>query len=143
MNRLRRTATATFGVALIAVPVANATAAARHAVKKVIVVTKKVSGPQAQADQWGYVVVTLTVKKTTTIVGTKKTITRKITNMSIPVYPNHTDRSVYISNNALPMLMQQTMKTQNANVQMISGATYTSQAYVQSLQAALVLERKV
>ena len=144
MNRLRRTVTATFGAALLAVPVTNATAAARHAVKKkVTVITKKVSGPQAQADQWGYVVVTLIVKKTTTTVGTKQTITRKITGISIPVYPDHTDRSVYISQQALPLLMRETLQTLNANVQLISGATFTSQAYIQSLQAALVQERKV
>ena len=108
-----------------------------------MVITRKVSGPPAQASRWGYVQVTLTVKKTTTTVGKKKKISRKIVNISIPQYPNHTDRSVYINQTALPYLMQETLQAQSANIQMISGASDSSQAYIQSLQAALVLEQKV
>jgi uncharacterized protein with FMN-binding domain len=111
--------------------------------KKVVVITRKVTGPAAQANQWGYVQVMLTVKKTTTTVGAKKKIVRKIVKISIPQYPHHTDRSVYINQTALPYLMQETLKSQNANIQMISGASDSSNAYIQSLQAALVLEKKV
>ena len=85
----------------------------------------------------------LTVKKTTTTVGTKKTIVRKVVRIDIPQYPDHTDRSVYINQQALPYLMQETLKAQSAKIQMVSGASYSSQAFIQSLQGALVLEKKV
>ncbi len=61
----------------------------------------------------------------------------------MPVYPNHTDRSVYINQTALPYLIQETLQAQSANIQMISGASDSSYAYIQSLQGALVLEKKV
>ena len=83
------------------------------------------------------------MKKTTTTVGTKKTIVRKVVRIDIPQYPDHTDRSVYINQQALPYLMQETLKAQSANIQMVSGASYSSQAYIQSLQGALALEKKV
>jgi uncharacterized protein with FMN-binding domain len=87
--------------------------------------------------------VTLTVRKATTTVGTKKKVTRKIVKVTVPQYPNHTDRSVYINQTALPYLIQETLQAQNANIQMVSGASDSSYAFIQSLQAALVLERKV
>ena len=139
MNRLQRIVTATVGAAVLAAPAGGAFAA----VPKKVVVTRNVSGPPAQADRWGYVQVTLMVKKTTTTVGKKKKVTRQIVRISIPQYPNHTDRSVYINQTALPYLIQETLQAQSANIQMISGASNSSYAYIQSLQAALVLERKV
>jgi uncharacterized protein with FMN-binding domain len=140
MNHLKRIVTASVGVAILAAPAAGAFAALP---KKVVSITRKVTGPAAQAGQWGYVQVALTVKKTTTTVGTKKTIVRKVVQINIPQYPNHTSRSVYINQTALPYLMQETLKSQTSNIQMVSGASYSSNAYVQSLQAALVLEKKV
>jgi uncharacterized protein with FMN-binding domain len=139
MNRFHRIATASFGAAVLAVPAGSAFAAAQ----KKVVITRKVTGPPAAASQWGYVQVTLTVRKTTTTVGTKKKVARKIINITIPQYPSHTDRSIYINRTALPYLMQETLKAQSANIQMISGASDSSGAYIQSLQAALVLEKKV
>ena len=38
---------------------------------------------------------------------------------------------------ALPLLRQEFLKAQSANVEMISGATDTSQAFAESLQSAL------
>jgi uncharacterized protein with FMN-binding domain len=140
MNRLQRIVTASVGAAVLAAPAGGAFAAVP---KKVIVITRKVTGPAAPANQWGYVQVALTVKKTTTTVGKKKTIVRKIIRISIPQYPNHTDRSVYINQTALPYLMQETLQSQSANIQLVSGASDSSGAYVQSLQAALVLEKRV
>ncbi len=62
----------------------------------------------------------------------------------MPVYPNHTDRSVFINQQALPMLVQEVLHAQfNPNVSMISGASDTSYAFIQSLQAALVSAKKV
>ncbi len=140
MNKLQRVVTGTVGAVALVVPAGGAFAASQ---KKAVVVTRKVTGPAAQASRWGYVQVTLTVRKTTTTVGTKKKVTRKIVKVTVPQYPNHTDRSVYINQTALPYLIQETLQAQNANIQMISGASDSSNAYIQSLQAALVLERKV
>jgi len=125
----------------IALPVANAAAAVK---KKIVTVTKKVAGPQAVADRWGYVEVTLTVKKTTTTAGKHKTVTRKITSVDVPVYPNHTDRSIFINDQALPWLKQEVLQAQfNPNIDMVGGATATSYAFAQSLQAALLAAKKV
>jgi uncharacterized protein with FMN-binding domain len=139
MNRFQKMVTASLGAAALAVPTGSALAAAQTKV----VITRKVTGLSASAGQWGYVQVTLTVRKTTTTVGTKKTITRKIIRVAVPVYPNHTDRSVYINQTALPYLIQETLQAQSARIQMISGASDSSYAYIQSLQRALVLEKKV
>jgi uncharacterized protein with FMN-binding domain len=46
-------------------------------------------------------------------------------------------RSQDINTQAAPMLVQQTMQAQSANIDGVSGATYTSQGYQQSLQSAL------
>ena len=137
---MRKAVTAVVTAVAMGIPVANAAAAA----KKVITVTKSVTGPQAQASRWGYIQVTLVVRKTTTFVGTKKTVARKITAVKVPVYPNHTDRSVYINGQALPWLRQETLAAQfKGNVQLISGATDTSSAFQRSLQAALLTAKKV
>jgi len=113
--------------------------------KKVVTKTAKVSGELGSAGRWGDVQVTLTIKKTTTTVGKKKTVTRKVTNVTVPVYPNHTDRSVFISENALPMLIQEELTAQfNLNsMQLISRATDTSDAFMQSLQSALLKAKAV
>ncbi|MBV8081119.1 MAG: FMN-binding protein [Actinobacteria bacterium] len=117
---------------VLAVPVADAAAAVTHtkAVKKVV--TKKLNGTPAQADRWGQVTVNVTVRLTT--VG-KKT-TRKYLDLG-GSYTYHTDRSQYIMSQALPILRQEFLQAQTSNVQMVSGATYTSQAFEQSLQSAL------
>ena len=46
-------------------------------------------------------------------------------------------RSVAISQYATPILHQEVLAAQSASVDLVSGATYTSEAYVQSLQAAI------
>jgi uncharacterized protein with FMN-binding domain len=61
----------------------------------------------------------------------------KITDVQFPVYPNHSGHTAQISQTDLPILKQETIKSQNANVNIVSGATQTSQAYQQSLQVAL------
>ncbi len=61
----------------------------------------------------------------------------KITKIKILQYPNSHSTSVYINQQALPYLQQETIKAQNANIQIISGATFTSQAFIQSLSDAL------
>ena len=46
-------------------------------------------------------------------------------------------RDEQINAYALPILVQATLDSQSANIDMVSGATYTSSGYLQSLQAAL------
>jgi uncharacterized protein with FMN-binding domain len=139
---MKRAIPAVMAAAAVAIPTVDGAAAATK--KKVTVVTKRVTGTQAQADRWGSVEVALVVKKTTTKIGTKKKVTRKITAVSVPIYPDHTDRSVFINQQALPLLTQEVLRAQfNPNIDMISGATATSYGFVQSLQAAIVAAKKV
>jgi uncharacterized protein with FMN-binding domain len=147
---MRKTIAATLGAAALVLPVGNAVAAATRSTatvtpkKKVVTVKKTVSGQQAEADRWGALQVTLVVKKTTTTVGKKKTVTRRITSVTVPVYPNHTDRSVFINQQALPMLEQEALAAQfTGGINMISGASDSSDAFIQSLQSALLAAKKV
>jgi len=131
------------GALASALPTASAAAAAPK--KKVITLTKTVAGPQAVADRWGYVEVTLTVKKTTTVVNGNKKVTRTITGVNVPVYPNHTDRSIFINQQAIPLLTQEVLTTTklDPNIQLVGGATATSYAFAQSLQAALLKAKSI
>lgn len=61
----------------------------------------------------------------------------KITDVTFLQYPNTHSTSVYINQQAMPYLQQEAIKAQSANVNIISGATYTSQAFMQSLSNAL------
>jgi uncharacterized protein with FMN-binding domain len=60
----------------------------------------------------------------------------RITNVSTQVQSSD-PRSQQIDDEALPILRSQALSAQSANVQGVSGATYTSQAFVTSLQNAL------
>ena len=42
-----------------------------------------------------------------------------------------------INSQAAPLLLQETLRAQSSNIDTISGATYTSEGYMQSLQSAL------
>ncbi len=61
----------------------------------------------------------------------------KIANVQFLQYPNDRSRSVYINSQAMPMLQQEAIQAQSAQVDIIGGATLTSQAFVMSLQSAL------
>jgi uncharacterized protein with FMN-binding domain len=61
----------------------------------------------------------------------------KITKVSVPVYPDNNGRDQEINAQALPILIQETIQAQNAQIDMVSGATVTSDGYLQSLQSAL------
>jgi uncharacterized protein with FMN-binding domain len=91
---------------------------------KKIVIGKRFSGSVASVDRWGNLQVTIVVRKTTTITRTKK-VTRRITAVSVPTYPDHTDRSVFINQNALPILKAEALRAQSANINLVSGATDT------------------
>lgn len=85
---------------------------------------KTVAGAEVQTI-YGPIQVTITVKG------------GKITTVNVPVYPNGTMRDVQINSFALPELVQETVAANSASIDGVSGATYTSQGYVSSLQSAL------
>jgi FMN-binding domain len=66
----------------------------------------------------------------------------KITDVTALQLPFDRQRSNEISQIAGPMLRSEVLQVQSANIDIISGATYTSQSYAQSVQAALDQARK-
>ena len=65
----------------------------------------------------------------------------KITDVTFLQYPDTHSTSISINQQAMPYLQQEAIKAQSAKVDVISGATYTSQAFVQSLSDALLHAR--
>ncbi len=61
----------------------------------------------------------------------------QISNVQFLQYPNDRLTSVQINSYAMPYLEQEAIQAQSANVNMISGATLTSEGFIQSLQSAL------
>ncbi len=53
-------------------------------------------------------------------------------------YPNDRNTSRRINSQAMPMLISEAVQAQSSNVDIVSGATFTSQAFQQSLDSALV-----
>jgi uncharacterized protein with FMN-binding domain len=82
------------------------------------------NGSVAQT-RWGPVQVVITVSG------------GKITAVNVPTYPTANRRDQQINAYALPILQRETMAAQSADIDTVSGATVTSQGYIQSLQAAL------
>ena len=52
-------------------------------------------------------------------------------------YPNDRRTSVFINRQALPMLRDEVITAQSANVDIVSGATLSSEAFIRSLGAAM------
>ena len=86
--------------------------------------TKTVTGSVAQT-QWGPVQVQLSISN------------GSITKVTVLQYPNGNSRDVELANYSLPTLIKETIQSQSAQIDMVSGATYTSTGYIQSLQSAL------
>ena len=131
---MRRAITTLLTTGVIALPVANATAAAT----KTKVVIRKFTGATYQVDRYGPLRVVITVKKTTK--GTN--VTRRITAVSVPIFPNSSGRSSYISENAIPILRSEALRAQSARIDLVSGATDTSDAFVSSLQSAILKAKR-
>jgi uncharacterized protein with FMN-binding domain len=129
----RRVLTVAACVIALALPPLNAVAAARAKA-----VTKIVIGSTVVCKKWGSVQVQL--KVTQSIVGGKMKV--KILDVAWPVWPQHTVRSVFINQRALPLLKQEVLQLQSANLETISGATDITLAFKQSLQAALLAAKK-
>jgi uncharacterized protein with FMN-binding domain len=84
----------------------------------------RVTGAAADT-RWGPVQVQITVAD------------GSITDVSVVQYPTSNGKDQEINARALPILIQETLKAQSASIDMVSGATYTSDGYVTSLQSAL------
>ena len=61
----------------------------------------------------------------------------RITAVTVPVHPGGSPKHEEVSARALPELVRQTLDAQGAGIDSVSGATYTSDGYRQSLQSAL------
>jgi uncharacterized protein with FMN-binding domain len=61
----------------------------------------------------------------------------RITNISIPQESATDPRSQFINSQAIPILTNEALAAQNLNIDAVSGATFTSDAFAQSLQSAL------
>ncbi|WP_392969479.1 FMN-binding protein [Streptomyces sp. LN245] len=86
--------------------------------------TGTVTGDSVQT-RWGPVQVRITLKD------------GKITESTAVVYPSDNPRDQEINGYALPELRRETLAAQSAQIDSVSGATYTSDGYRQSLQSAL------
>lgn len=60
-----------------------------------------------------------------------------ITQVRFLTYPNDRPRSIRINQVAMPILQSEAIQSQNSNVDIVSGATDTSQAFITSLESAL------
>jgi hypothetical protein len=143
---LRKSLSAAFCFAVLLGLAGNAyalvrTAKAPTAIKKKVVSTVTVTGPNVKCHQWGFMELQLKVQKTVVTNGSAKPkITIKIISVSWPVYPDHTPKSKYINAQALPLLQQETMTLQadaGSKLENIAGATHTTVSWRASLQGAL------
>ena len=61
----------------------------------------------------------------------------KLAGVRVLHYPNDRGTSIAINSQALPMLQNEVIAAQSANVDIISGATLSSDAFIRSLNGAL------
>jgi uncharacterized protein with FMN-binding domain len=100
------------------------TAAPKPKPKPAAPATKTVVGSVA-TDQYGQLQVKLTVAN------------NRITRVGFASFIANDGHSMQIDQYAAPVLIRETIAAQSAHIQGVSGATYTSMAYQQSLQAAI------
>jgi len=135
-TRRPRTLSLAFATGLLALPVlaAGTSAATASNVQRTSAArTAKYTGKTVPAHQWGTVTVNVTLKTN----GTGTATARKFTDLG-GGYTYHTARSQFIMSQALPILRQEFLAAQSARIHTVSGATYTSEAFIQSLQSALL-----
>jgi uncharacterized protein with FMN-binding domain len=96
----------------------------KTATTKTTATTTTVTGDAAET-QYGPVQVQITVSA------------GKVTAVRAIEYPNGDPRDAQINSSAIPLLNQEATRAGNATIDVISGATYTSDGYIQSLQSAL------
>ena len=61
----------------------------------------------------------------------------RLASIRVLQYPNDRRTSIFINRQALPMLRDEVISAQSANVDIVSGATLSSEAFIQSLGAAM------
>lgn len=61
----------------------------------------------------------------------------KITDVQFLTYPNHMGHSVEVSMMSMPLLKSEAIQAQSSHVDVVSGATQTSEGFMQSLASAL------
>jgi uncharacterized protein with FMN-binding domain len=61
----------------------------------------------------------------------------KVLSASAIQYPSQDPRDAQINSYAIPVLEKESVGVSSPNIDMVSGATYTSEGYAQSLQSAL------
>ena len=72
------------------------------------------------------------------VVQVKITVSgKKVINVGFAQLTAYDGRSQQINSDAAPILLQETLSAQSAHIDSVSGASYTSEGYVQSLQSAL------
>jgi uncharacterized protein with FMN-binding domain len=86
--------------------------------------TTTVTGDSVQT-RWGPVQVRITVQN------------GKITDVTAVTYPQENPRDQQINAYAVPQLRSEALAAQSADIDTVSGATYTSDGYRESLQSAL------
>jgi uncharacterized protein with FMN-binding domain len=86
--------------------------------------SKTVTGNSVDT-RWGPVQVQITVTN------------GKITAATAVVFPNENPRDQQINSYAIPALNKEAIQASSAKIDMISGATYTSDGYIGSLQSAV------
>ena len=89
---------------------------------------ERVTLPDDVTDPFG---IPLPVQVTATVKGST------ITDVTAIASPNGDGQSARISAYAIPQLQQQAVAAQSASISGVSGASYTSQGFEQSLQSAL------
>ena len=87
-------------------------------------VARSALGPQ---EQFGYGILDVKVTQSGT----------RITDVSVPLLQTAEPTSQQISEQAIALLRGEVLSAQGARIDAISGATYTSSAYIQSVQAAI------
>ncbi|KUM99953.1 FMN-binding protein [Streptomyces yokosukanensis] len=86
--------------------------------------TRTATGDTVQT-RWGPVQVRVTIES------------GRLTDVTALRYPQDNPRDQEINSYALPQLRREALAAQSARIDMVSGATYTSTGYQQSLQSAL------
>ncbi|MGW0875675.1 FMN-binding protein [Streptomyces sp. NPDC002740] len=86
--------------------------------------TRTLTGDSVQT-RWGPVQVRVTLKD------------GKLTDVTAVTYPQENPRDQQINAYAIPQLTREALTAQSADIDTVSGATYTSDGYRQSLQSAL------
>lgn len=61
----------------------------------------------------------------------------RMAGVKVLVAPQNNHRDIEINNEALPILNEEALSARSARIDMVSGATYTSDGYIRSLQSAL------